>query len=135
MKRLTPLPFKTNDGEIVNPNWRKYVANVFVFLHDGHCFACKRVCHNFYEWQKEFDEWGAKVWLVWRGDFVPDGCQGFLENAKVRQKWLESDAAGILIVDRNGLMVKRWLASSGKGFPSPKEVLNAVKEIAIQCPE
>ncbi|MCS7191490.1 MAG: hypothetical protein NZ937_00700 [Armatimonadetes bacterium] len=135
MKRLTPLPFKTPDGEIVNPDWRKHVANVFVFLHDSHCFACKHICQNFSDWLKEFDEWGAKVWLVWRGDFVPEGYQGFLENAKVRQKWLESDTAGVLIVDRHALIVRRWHASLGKGFPSPEEVLSAVKEIVIQCPE
>lgn len=134
MKRLEPLPFKTKSGEIVKPDWRGWVATVFVFLHDGHCFACKRVCQKFAEWQNQFAEWDAKVWIVWRGDFVPEGCQGVLESGKVRQKWLDKISAGVLLVDRYGVLVKGWDASTGK-FPSPKEVLSAVKQIVLQCPE
>jgi len=135
MKRLSPLAFKTTNGEIVKPNWQVTVATIFVFLHDGHCFACKRVCQQFSEWQNQFAEWDAKVWLVWRGDFVPEGCQGVLEVEKARQNWLGEDSAGVLIVDRYGIVASSWLATSWKGFPPPDEVLSTVKQIALQCPE
>lgn len=135
MKRLIPYPFRTAKGEIVKPDWRASTATVFVFLHDAHCFACRKICLNFSERQKQFDEWGAKIWLIWRSDSVPEGYQGILEIGKVRQQWLNSDSAGILLVDRNGVVVRQWSASSGKGFPSPEEVLTAVKQIALQCPE
>lgn len=135
MKRLEPLPFKAVSGEIVKPNWQAVVATVLVFLHDGHCLACKRVCQQFLEWQNQFAEWDAKVWLIWRGDSVPESCQGVLEVGKVRQQWLKGDSAGVLLVDRNGLVIRQWSASLGKGFPPPMEVLTVVKQIALQCPE
>lgn len=135
MKRLTILPFKRANGEIVKIDWRENVATVFVFLHDGHCLACKQICQKFDEWQKQFEEWGSKIWFVWRGDFVPNDCQGVLESGKVRQNWLKNDAVGILIVDRHGVVIEQWFASSGKGLPLPEEVLNAIKQIALQCPE
>jgi len=135
MKRLSPSTFKTANGEIVKPDWRDCAATVFVFLHDGHCLACKSLCRQFTERQNQFSEWGARVWLVWRGDFVPEGCQGVMEVGKVRRKWLDGDDAGVLLVDRHGVVERQWRASSGKGFPSPEEVLNAVKQIALQCPE
>ncbi len=135
MKRLKPSFFKTGNGENVKPSWQYHVATIFVFLHDGNCFACRQVCQRFSERQNQFEEWGAKVWFVWRGDFIPEGCQGILESGKVRQNWLDNDAAGILVVDRHGVVVKQWLASSGKGFPPPDEVLSTVKQIALQCPE
>ncbi len=135
VKRLEPLPFKTANGKIVKPNWQVAVATVFVFLHDGHCFACKRVCRQFSEWQNQFAEWDSRIWFVWRGDFIPESCQGVLEVGKVRQGWLEEDSVGVLVIDRYGIIVSNWLATSGKGFPSPDEVLSTVKQIALQCPE
>lgn len=135
MKRLEALAFKTGDGKIVKPNWQGFVANVFVLLHDGDCLACRRVCQRFMEWQNEFAEWDAKIWCVWRGSFIPEGCQGVLEVGKARRKWIEGDSAGVLVVDRYGVLVEQWLPTSGSGFPSPGEVLSRVKQISLQCPE
>lgn len=135
VKRLEPLPFKTANGEFVKPNWQVAAATVFVFLHDGYCFACKRVCQQFSERQNQFAEWDAKVWLVWRGNFVPEDCQGVLEVGKARQNWLGEDSVGILVVDRYGIVASSWFGTLGKGFPSPDEVLSTVKQIALQCPE
>jgi len=135
VKRLEPLPFKKANGKIVKPNWQVAVATVFVFLHEGHCFACKRVCRQFSEWQNQFAEWDAKVWIVWRGDLIPEDCQGVLESGKARRCWLDGDSAGILVIDRNGIVVKQWFATSSKGFPTPDEVLSTVRQIALQCPE
>jgi len=135
VKRLTPFHFRTKDGKIVKPNWRSHTATVFVFLHDGNCIACKNLCRKFAEWSGRFAEWDADLWLVWRGDFIPEGCEGFLEtNSKTRKSWLDGEASGVLIVDRDGIVACKWETST-MGFPTPEEVLATVKQIALQCPE
>lgn len=134
MKRLASLPFLTKSGEIVKPKWQYHTATVLVFLHDAHCIACKEICRNFAEIEKQFEEWGARLWLVWRGNFVPEGCEGFREvNGKVRLELLGENSTGVLIVDRHGVVVKKW--SALEGFPSPSEVLTEAQHIALQCPE
>jgi hypothetical protein len=72
--------------------------------------------------------------LIWRGEIVPEGCEGFLEgSSNLRRRWLGESSAGVLVVDRFGVVAKKW--SAIEGFPSPEEVLAVVKDIALQCPE
>jgi len=121
-------------GEVAEPKWQNHVATVLVFLHDGYCFACRQIYQAFAERREQLAEWDASLLLVWRGEFVPEGCEGFLEgHSNLRRKWLGENSAGILIVDRFGVITKKW--SVLEGFPSPEEVLSVVKEIALQCPE
>jgi hypothetical protein len=135
MKRLPTVSLKTPDGMTVTTDWRKHAVTVIVMLHDGNCHACRATCQRYAAERERFAEWDAELLLVWRGGKVPDDCEGVLDESGVaRRAWLESDAAGVLLVDRNGVVVRRWNAS-GKGFPSPEEVLAAVKHVALQCPE
>jgi peroxiredoxin len=135
MKRLPTISLKTPDGMTVTTDWRKHAVTVIVMLHDGNCHACRATCQRYAAERERFAEWDAELLLVWRGSKVPDDCEGVLDESGVaRRAWLESDAAGVLLVDHNGVVVRRWNAS-GKGFPSPEEVLAAVKHVALQCPE
>jgi peroxiredoxin len=135
MKRLPTVSLKTPDGMTVTTDWRKHAVTVIVMLHDGNCHACRATCQRYVAERAAFGEWDAELLLVWRGERVPEGCEGMLDaSGAARRAWLESDAAGVLLVDRNGVVVRRWNAS-GKGFPSPEEVLAAVKHVALQCPE
>ena len=135
MKRLPSVSLKTPDGATVTPDWRKNAVTVIVLLHDGNCYACRATCQRYAAERAAFGEWDAELLLVWRGERVPEGCEGMLAaSGAARRAWLEGDAAGVLLVDRNGVVVRQWSAS-GKGFPSPEEVLAAVKHVALQCPE
>ncbi len=135
MKRLPSVSLKTPDGATVTPDWRKNAVTVIVILHDGNCYACRASCQRYAAKRERFAEWDAELLLVWRGSKVPDDCEGLLDESGVaRRTWLEGDAAGVLLVDRNGVVVRQWSASA-EGFPSPEEVLAAVKHVALQCPE
>ena len=53
------------------------------------------------------------------------------ESGVARRAWLDGDAAGVLLVDRNGTVVRQW-SDSEKGFPDLNEVLAAAKHAALQ---
>ena len=134
MKRLENLTLRSANGEVIEPKWQNYVATVMVFLHDGYCLACRKTCRTFSELRGQLAEWSANLLLVWRGEFVPEGCEGFLEgSSNLRRKWLGESSAGVLVVDRFGVVAKRW--SAIEGLPTPEEILDVVKHIALQCPE
>ena len=134
MKRLENLTLRSANGEVVEPKWQNYVATVMVFLHDGHCLACRKTCRTFSELREQLAEWDANLLLIWRGEIVPEGCEGLLEgSSNLRRKWLSESSAGVLVVDRFGVIAKKW--SAIEGFPSPEDVLTVVKDIALQCPE
>ncbi|MFA0783782.1 MAG: hypothetical protein YYHSYBAR_002173 [Candidatus Fervidibacter sacchari] len=134
MQRLTNFVLRSKSGEVIEPRWQKHIATVLVFLHDGHCLACRQICRTFAELKKQLTEWDASLLLIWRGEFVPEGCEGFLEgSSNLRRKLLGESSAGVLVVDRFGVVTKKW--SAVEGFPSPKEVSDVVKDIALQCPE
>lgn len=135
MKRLPTVSLKAPDGTMVSTDWRKRAVTVAVILHDSFCHACRATCRRYLAEQERFAEWGAELLVIWRGSKVPDDCEGVLDDSGVvRRTWLEGDSAGVLLVDRNGIVVRQWSASE-KGFPLPEEVLAAVKHTALQCPE
>ena len=134
MKRLENLALWSANGELVEPKWQNHVATVLVFLHDSHCLECRQICRTFAELRDQLAEWDANLLLIWRGEIVPEGCEGFLEgSSNLRRKWLGESSAGVLVVDRFGVVVKKW--SAIEGFPSPEDVLAVIKDIALQCPE
>ncbi len=135
VRRLKPLPLKTPKGTII-PDWRQHTATVLVFLHDAHCHACRQVSQQYESVKELFAEWDAEVWLIWRSERVPEsGNYAWEESGKARREWLLGDSAGVVVVDRHGVVVRQWDASEGKGFPPPEEVLVALKHLAVQCPE
>ncbi len=136
MKRLSAVSFKTADGTTVLVDWRKHTVTVLVFLHDEHCLACRQIAQRYEYHRANFAAWDAALWLIWRGDRIPEGSNGVREeSSRIRTACLKGDAAGVVLVDRHGVEVRQWGASVGKGFPPPEEVLAAVKLLATQCPE
>jgi peroxiredoxin len=134
MQRLTNFVLRSVNGGFIEPRWQNHLATVLVFMHDGHCLACRQICRTFAELREQLSEWGANLLLIWRGEIVPEGCEGFLEgSSNLRRKWLGESSAGVLVVDRFGVVVKKW--SAIEGFPSPEDVLAVIKDIALQCPE
>lgn len=135
MRRLPPVTLKMPDGAPFTPDWRRYAVTVVAMLHDSNCHVCRAHCRLYATAKERLAEWDANLLLVWRGSKVPNGCEGVLdESGAARRAWLDGDAAGVLLVDRNGVVVRHWNAS-GKGFPSVEEVLAAVKHAVLQCPE
>lgn len=135
MRRLQTVALKTPEGETITPDWRQKAATVIIMLHDANCHACHETYHHYAKAQPQFAQWDAALWLVWRGNKIPNGCSGLLdESGLARRRWLSNDAAGVLLIDHNGVVVQEW-GASGKGFPSPDEVAAAVKHAVLQCPE
>ena len=136
MQRLQPLSVKTRDETTIVIDWRAHEVTVLVFLHDAHCFACQQLSCRYEQMRSELAVWDAALWLVWRGDRIPEGSNGVREeSARLRRICLEGDAAGVVLVDRHGIVVRRWGASGGKGFTSPEEVVAAGQLLAAACPE
>ncbi len=136
MKRLAPLSLKTANGDTVTTDWRKHTTTVLVFLHDAHCFACRRVFQQYEALRSTFSEWDTALELIWRGDKIPDDLGGVREESvRTRSACLDGDSAGVVVVDRHGVVVRQWGASVGRGFPKPEEVLQSVKQACLECPE
>lgn len=119
----------------MSPDWRTGTATVLVFLHDANCIACRSFSQSLASLEGAFGEWGARLWVIWRGQKVPDGCPGVADpTGDARRQVLDGDSSGVAVVDAYGCVVHR-LGTSGRSFPDPKELVAMVKGMALACPE
>ena len=142
--RLPDLQFEASDGVVTGLRVRGRFGAVVVLVHDAACEACKRYLVQLGAADEQHREWDGRVAALVPA--APERVAEYREAADLpylvlsdpeRRAWAALGMAGaaVLIADPWGEL--RYVSPGGAGhsFPTPEEVTEWLKFLAIQCPE
>jgi hypothetical protein len=121
---------------------RNRQALVVLTLHGGECGECARALSDLMASAAEMREWDGHVIAVVAGERVPAGIRAAQRDGCV----VVSDAGralttrgiptpAVLIADQWGELALVHDAGESHDFPTPDEIVEWLRFLAIQCPE
>jgi peroxiredoxin len=114
---------------------------IVVAVHDAGCAACRAFARSLADADAELREWDARVLIVVPGAVedaarFPDLPFPVLAD-EGRKLWMrtEMEGAGVIVADPWGEVRMRHDAGAAHDLPSPAELVDWARFVAILCPE